>query len=238
MVEDTIGNRDYVLKMVVNLIGEGKKYPNVRVAMCSSLNSMLKYLANYGIQNQNDKFETVIVYGHGSEGSINMGLGKIGIGPALPPKDTDYAKRKAFRDMFGLDKPKENKLTKIVEPKIRDLGMDNTDIWVKAFLTIKPYLEPSGTGYFHLFLMGCDVGKKEEGRHTTLQDAAAQVLSDIIDQNVCISAPTKTIYNDHLDYLLDNIKTIRNACVNDGENVYLKANPAVRLANAKAETPD
>lgn len=101
MVEDTIDSREYVLKLLVKLL-EKKKHPNLRVAMCSSLRSMLKYLANYGVQHHADKFETVIIYGHGSEGSINMGLGKIGIGPPLPHEHEDHAERKAIREVFGL----------------------------------------------------------------------------------------------------------------------------------------
>ena len=55
-----------------------------------------------------------------------------------------------------------------------------------------------------------------------MQGAAAQALSGIIELPVCISAPTKTITEDHLDdLLLDRIKTIRKACV-EGRHVPLE----------------
>ena len=69
------------------------------------------------------------------------------------------------------------------------------------------------------------VTKEEEKSHrkrqdTTLQFAAARVLSGIIAQSVCISAPTLTIYNGHLDDLLNRIDAIRQDCPN-GEDVFL-----------------
>ena len=70
LVEDTVDNREYMLKLLRNRANQ-----NVRLAMCSSLNSMLKYLDNYCQQNPADNFDTVIILGHGSMGSINIGLG-------------------------------------------------------------------------------------------------------------------------------------------------------------------
>ncbi len=73
LVKDTILNREYVLKLLKN-----KKYPYVRLAMCSSLNSLLKYLDNYCGLNQTDKFDTVIIYGHGPWARSTWGLDRSG----------------------------------------------------------------------------------------------------------------------------------------------------------------
>ena len=214
MVEDTVDNRDYVLKLLKN-----KRHPDVRLAMCSSLNSMLKYLANYGVQHPKDKFDTVIIHGHGAPGGISLGLGQIGIGRYRPPGHALHKQRKKMRKVFGLDEP-----TKGEDPeprRIRDLSLNNTDVWTKAFATIKDYVEQSDTGYFHLFLMGCRVGKEKKAHKPALQDAAVQALSNIINSAVCISAPTLTITEGHLDDLLNRIEAIRDACAN-GENVSLE----------------
>jgi hypothetical protein len=71
LVKDTVGNREYVLELLKN---KGA-HPEVRLAMCSSLNSLLKYLDNYAVSNPADKFDTVIIFGHGAKGFVNMGLG-------------------------------------------------------------------------------------------------------------------------------------------------------------------
>jgi hypothetical protein len=227
LVGDTVDNREYMLKLLRN-----RAYPNVRLAMCSSLNSMLKYLDNYCQQNPADNFDTVIILGHGSMGSINIGLGPIGIGPYLPVEKKGHQSRKDMRYAFGLDERTDGE--KPAARRIRDLSKENVDIWTAAFANIQNRVTDSETGYFHLFLMGCEVGaekKKEEVKNkgeryhkandTTLQGATATVLSGILRQDVCISAPTKTIYNGHLDDLLTRIDEIRESCAKL-ENVMLK----------------
>jgi hypothetical protein len=211
LVKDTILNREYVLKLLKN-----KKYPYVRLAICSSLNSLLKYLDNYCGLNQADKFDTVIIYGHGAVGSLNMGLGPIGIKPYLPPGHDDHESRKKTRQVFGLDKDTFDDKTKKPEVRrIRDLSVENISVWTDAFIKIQSHVEPNEkTGFFHLFLMGCAVGADKEAKkpETTLQWAAAKALSKVISQSVCISAPTLKINDDHLDDLLKNIDQIREAC--------------------------
>jgi hypothetical protein len=69
--------------------------------------------------------------------------------------------------------------------------------------------------------MGCNVGQQKKPQKPPLQKAAAQALSDIIECPVCISAPTLTITEGHLDDLLNRIKTIREDCAN-GEEVFLE----------------
>ena len=164
-------------------------------------------------------------------GSINIGLGPIGIGSYLPAGQKGHQSRKDMRYAFGLDERTDGE--KPAARRIRDLSKENMDVWTAAFANIQNRVTASETGYFHLFLMGCEVGaeeKKEEEKKgqryhkandTTLQGAAATVLSGILGLDVCISAPTKTIYNGHLDNLLTNIDEIRESCAKL-ENVMLK----------------
>jgi hypothetical protein len=206
MVDDTVENRDYVLKLLSN-----RRHPDVRVAMCSSLNSTLKHLANYCVNHPGDKFDTVIIHGHGAPGGISLGLGQVSVGPPLSPGDPKYADRKEIREAFGLDRKSDGE--KPVPWRIRELSMENTDIWTEAFQAIKAHVEVSDdTGYFHLFLVGCKVGKTKAPYSVTLQQAAAKVLGAIINEDVCISAPEETITDGHLDNLLDRIVAIRKKC--------------------------
>lgn len=227
IIEDTIENRDYILKLLAE-----KKYPKVRLAMCSSLNSLLKYLARFGGLNPNDRFETVIIYGHGSPGSINMGLGQLLIGPPLEFRDERHQERKKVREAFGLDKPTTG--DKPESRRIRDLSTNNMDTWTNAFATINNFVQPAQGGVFHLFLMGCSVAGKKESIDTTLLHNSAERLSGIFDMNVCVSAPTAKIDDNHLDDLLKRIDTIRNACEN-GITVTLQglAKKAVELESKR-----
>jgi len=225
LVKDTTANRDYVLKML-----KKKSYPDVRLAMCSSLNSLLKYLDNYCGYNPEDKFDTVIIYGHGAVGSLNMGLGPIGIKPYVSQENDDHESIKKKRQVFGLDKDTFDDKTKKPEVRrIRDLSVENISVWTDAFTKIKSHVEPNKkTGYFHLFLMGCEVGadkgadKEEKKPETTLQWAAAKALRKIIDLSVCISAPTLKINDDHLDDLLNWIDEIREACADENKHIGLQ----------------
>jgi hypothetical protein len=222
LVKDTVDNRKYMLELLKN---KGA-HPEVRLAMCSSLNSLMKYLDNYAVSNPADKFDTVIIFGHGAKGSVNMGLGPIGIGPYLPVKHEDHQSRKEMRYAFGLDKWTDGETP--APRRIRDLSIENTNVWTGAFANIVNHVDVNDeTGCFHLFLMGCDVGvetqeKSHELQDTTLQGAAAKVLSGILQQPVCISAPTKTINTGHLDHLLKKIKKIRQACASGKNNVVVK----------------
>jgi hypothetical protein len=229
LVDDTITNRDYVLQ----LLAKRGKYPDLRVAMSSSLTSLLKYLRKYCDANDEDLIETIIIFGHGAEGSINLGLGPYLILPYAPPADKDHQQIKRQRQVLGLDEDIINDATKKPEPRrIRDLSTENMNDWPGLFAAIANAKKfgNSNSGYFHLFLMGCDVGK--QNKTSTLQRAAATALRKIIKLAVCVSAPTATITEDHLDYLLDNIDTIRNDCAME-KKVFLKPNgaPMVELVS-------
>lgn len=214
MVEDTIENRDYVLKLLA-----AARYPDLRLAMSSSLTSMLKYLDAYRTANAPHLFETVIMFGHGMPGAINMGLGKIGIGEPLPPHEANYQKRKDMRETFGLDNPSQG--APPTPRRVRNAGLGNQGVWVGAFQGVGASFEIAESGYFHLFLIGCSVGKNDSDVGTTLQKEAAVALATAIDLPVCISAPEKKVTEDHLDDLLARLPQIRKAAA-AGENVILK----------------
>ncbi|WP_218509174.1 hypothetical protein [Variovorax sp. dw_308] len=219
MVEDTIDNRKYVLKLLNNRAA----HPDLRLAMCSSLNSMLKYLLASWTAGQ-PQFESVVVYGHGLPGSINMGLGKIGIGQPRTFDHPQYKERKEIRLAFGLDEKSDGE--KPEARRIRDLGTKNINIWTAAFNGILPALTVSDDSeYFHLFLMGCSVGGEKiskAGDTTLLHEAAVAALSAALGgMRVCISAPTAPIDDDHLDYLLTRLSNIRQK-IGVHADVYLK----------------
>jgi hypothetical protein len=176
----------------------------------------------YGLLNPLDKFDTVIIYGHGSPGSISMGLGQVSIGPPMNFRADGYEARKNVREAFGLDKPSQGE--KQDPRRIRDLTTNNKGVWRNAFHQIQPYVETTETGVFHLFLMGCSVAGKKDSIDTTLLRKAAKGLSTILELQVCVSAPTDVITANHLDDLLNRIKTIRPACAT-GNDVYLKDKP-------------
>ena len=121
-VEDVLDNREIVLK----LLGT-KVYPDVRLAMCSSLTSTMKYIQNYRTANPNDQFDTLILYGHGSPGSINMGTSKWSIGPAKEPHEKGYENRKRGRENFGLDEPRKYDHQDRKPLRVRSLNSDTKD---------------------------------------------------------------------------------------------------------------
>jgi hypothetical protein len=101
-VEDVFDNKELLLKLLRNKAD----YPDLRVAMCSSLKSTVKYIQTYRTANPADQFDTLILYCHGSPGAINMGTSKWSIGEVITDTiDKKYETRKYYRGMFGLDKP-------------------------------------------------------------------------------------------------------------------------------------
>jgi hypothetical protein len=220
MVDDTITNRDYLFTLLKN-----KTHRDLRIAMCSSLNSLLKYLAKYcGDFDDAGKFDTVIIFGHGSPGSINMGLSTFGIGPAVAVSHKKYAERSKQRLAFGLDTEKFGEDQMPLPNRIRDLSVANRDLWAGAFVAIRNHVvKNEESNHFHLFLMGCEVAEGDEdnyrtSRHNlTLLDPAAKKLKEILGLPVCVSAPTDTINDSHLDNLLDRIQEIRKDCAGGDE---------------------
>ena len=217
IVDDTFNNRHYVDKNL-NLFKAKGKYRKVRVALCSSVNSMLKYLTNYAASLDDTKFDTLIVYGHGMPGSINMGLGYDTMPPRFPSDPEEREKNQRIREIFGLDKVSD----KTNQTKVREMNQTNLADCTGLFSTIQPHVcMREDTGYFHLFLMGCDVGKNAKGTDNTLQEEAADALKGILKMKVCVAAPRKKVDNHHLNDLLSNLKEKRRSLIVPHKHVFV-----------------
>lgn len=191
---DTVENRQTITK----LFAKAGRSPSLRVAMPSSLRSGLRYLANH-CTIANDHCDTIILYGHGSPGEINLGLGKISVGPRLKTYEKGYEERKNVREAFGLDKP--DGTTK----RIRALSAHNIGEWIAEFESngfLGAGLAPHE--FFTLFLIGCSVG-------AGITKDMAKTLSRAIGFKTYIAAPSVEVFEGHLIYLLDNLGEIKTA---------------------------
>jgi hypothetical protein len=205
-VKDTVENRKIVLDLLTTKI-----YPAVRVAMCSSINSTLNYIQNYINLHAGDQFDTLILFGHGSPGSINMGLSKFNIGPAKKPEDDGYDKRKFARETFGLDKPRKEEGAVRKPLRVRSLNQGTASDFFTQFKQCFDngcFVQNIASKHFHLFLMGCEVGKKNQ----TFTMELATLIAEDTGLPMCVSAPTKEINQDHLFCLLDNLDQFRETC--------------------------
>ncbi len=182
--------------------------------MCSSLTSTWKYIQSYINANQGDTFDTLILYGHGGPGSINMGTSKFTIGPSLDPADGGYANRKHGREIFGLDKPRTG------EPlRVRSLDSATEGDFVanaSTFFANGWFEVNEVTEFFHIFLMGCKVGA-----HENFSRLLAEKLAEVSGRPICVTAPNEEIYPRHLDGLLLDTK-------NTGETQWHYPNFAIR----------
>ncbi|TCG04609.1 hypothetical protein BZM27_39790 [Paraburkholderia steynii] len=200
---DTVENRQTITK----LFAKAGRSPSLRVAMPSSLRSGLRYLTNH-CTNTDYYCDTVILYGHGSPGEINLGLGKISVGPRLETDDKGYKQRKNVREAFGLDNP--DGTTK----RIRALSAHNIEEWIAEFQS-NLFLGPGGSPheFFTLFLIGCNVG-------AGITKDMAKTLSKALGFKTFIAAPSVEVFEGHLIYLLDNLVTTKTALA-AGKIVYL-----------------
>jgi hypothetical protein len=215
IVKDTVNNRDYVNKLIIKA---KSKFPSLRVALCSSLNSALKYLTAYTQSNPNIFFDTVIVFGHGLPGSMNLGLGYATMPPRITNRlDENYQTHKKVRDVFGLDqRPNKPGL------KVRELGSYNVTDWTSLFSAHQDSFVVANTGHFHLFLMGCSVGLVDETNTNNVVKESAEALYTALDEvPVCIAAPTGPVDHRHLEDLMERLSGIRQNLI-EGDLVSLE----------------
>jgi len=204
LAADTVENRDTLIK----LFAKAKTNPSLRVAMPSSLRSGPRYFSVYCNANTEDWCHTTILYGHGSPGEINLGLGKLSIGRRLAHHEEESADRNAAREAFGLDDRHGG--TK----RIRALATHNLAEWIAEFGNAGICAPDSGpNGFFALLLMGCNVGSGITGEMATS-------LSDAIGCKTIIAAPTDSVTEGHLIYLLENLQAVRTS-VGAGKIVHL-----------------
>jgi hypothetical protein len=214
IVKDTVDNRDYVNKLILKA---KSKFPSVRVALCSSLNSALKYLTAYSTNNQNIPFDTMIVFGHGLPGGMNLGLGYATLPPRITDRlDENYATNKRVRDVFGMDERANKPL------KVRELNSSNVTDWTSLFNTHQNSFCVADTDHFHLFLMGCSVGLVDEiNTNDVVKEAAAALYDALEEVPVCIAAPTGPVDHNHLEDLMERLSSIRKNLV-EGDHVFLE----------------
>lgn len=205
-VEDVLDNREIVLRLL-----RTKVYPYVRLAMCSSLTSTMNYIQNYRTANPNDQFDTLILYGHGSPGSINMGTSKWTIGPAKQRNEEGYKDRKLGRENFGLEEPRIPDDQPRKPLRVRSLNTHTKDGFLAKFSQLfdnECFVQNDSSGHFHIFLMGCKVGGEEQ---TFTKDLAKSIARET-GLPMCVSAPTDQILPLHLHDLLKHLADLRRKC--------------------------
>jgi hypothetical protein len=227
-VEDVFDNKELLLKLLRNKAD----YPDLRVAMCSSLKSTVKYIQTYITANPADQFDTLILYGHGSPGAINMGTSKWSIGEVITDNtDKKYETRKYYRGMFGLDKPETDPTLPPQSLRVRSLSSNTEEYFTRKFekrYDRACFVENFKTKHFHIFLMGCEVGAKKQ---TFTQELAESIAK--IGLTVCVSAPKQEIQPHHLEDLLRQLRLgdVRQKCA-DREKCKLDGNVTVVSAVA------
>jgi hypothetical protein len=221
LLSDALDNRATVVKLLKQI----KTDPDARALMCSSVNSLAKYIDNYCQANPGTTIDTLIVFGHGGADSMNVGLGRIGgIGnAALEDAKEDEQERASLmriRGMAGLEARKDS-----AKPaRIREIAFDNKDRWPAAFAALNGHAQArNDTGYFHLFLLACKVGAgPAQPPHRMFVNVAAKCLSAALGQEVAVAAPKKSITDSELFFILKNRPVVCNAVADaNGSEVTL-----------------
>lgn len=206
LLADSLGNREVVVEIVKRI----KNDPTARVLMCSSVNSLTKYIANYCVTNVGTKIDTLIIFGHGGSDSMNVGLGRIGgIGNAALDDADDEEETTSLmkiRSMSGLE-PREGSPKKA---RTREIALDNQDRWLSSFAQLQPHVQARGdTSFFHLFLMACSIGKgPPKAYQDSLVTMSAGLLTKVLGEEVAVAAPKKGITPDELFLLLKDLPAI------------------------------
>ena len=206
LLSDALGNREVVVEIVKKI----KNDPTARVLMCSSVNSLTKYIANYCVTNVGTKIDTLIIFGHGGSDSMNVGLGRIGgIGNSALADADDEDETNALmriRRMSGLEQRDGSQ--KIA--RTREIALDNKDRWLSCFAQLQPHVQARGdTSFFHLYLMACSIGKgPPKAYQDSLVNMSASLLTKVLGEEVAVAAPKKGITPDELFLLLKDLPTI------------------------------
>jgi hypothetical protein len=214
--KETLKNRNFVVELL-----KQKAFGDFRVALCSSIDSLFKYLTQHFQNNlTGEQFDTLVIAGHGAANSMNVGLGRVGMPSAPPEKDDDDASKRirTFRAMSGVDaRPKDTK-----PGRTREISLGNQDRLTQAFagaVAANALTVNDETGCFHVFLMACSVADEKGAR---LSSPFASNLVQIVAQNlsraakplnlpVCVGAPAKGIYDADVFDLLSNLDAARYA---------------------------
>jgi hypothetical protein len=173
----------------------------------------LKYINTYITGNPGTQFDTLILYGHGSAGNISIGLSKYRIGPPLNSGDDGYEDRTFARETWGLDQPRAQPGQPRQVRRVRNIDLNNTSDWINTFTAAvanNQFVTNPATKYFHVFLMGCEVGQAHKSK--LLTEELANLIKSTAKLETCVAAPTEKIYPKHLKSLLSDLDNIRELC--------------------------
>lgn len=222
LAEDLIHDTNDNVNTVVKLTKMVQSHPDMRVLMCSSVESLTKYIVNYIATNAGTQIDTLIIYGHGGADSMNVGLGRIGgaglsaLQEARDDKDEEQeAKVMKMRAMAGMEPRESSKQKKLA--RTREISVDNKDRWLAAMQGLAGHVTTrADTGCFHLFLMACSIGE-ETGKpsHQSLVNVAAKALRGVLPESVAVAAPKDTVTDDEMFALINNLPTVCEAVANE-----------------------
>lgn len=198
LLQDANANRNIVQKIIVAV----KAIPTARVLMCSSVNSMVKYIAKH-CADTHVTIDTLVVYGHGGTNSMNVGLGRIG---CFDMSDRDDSKVLEGRKLLGLEPEGGGKA-----PRVREIAPGNRADWGACFQSLEPYAEVSpDTHSFHVFLMACSIADDERIKpNESLVKVAKWELKAALGKDVVVAAPKAGVEDEQLMTLVRDLTKYR-----------------------------
>ncbi len=222
-LSDAQANRDVVLEINKRI----KAIPTARVLMCSSVNSMCKYIVNYCVGNPGTSIDGLIIFGHGGADSMNVGLGRLG---GIGSDDlADVRRNGDTSDIEGVVRARTKAgMEAGAKPgRVREISASNKDLWLGSFAQLAPHAVLHNSGYFHLYLMACSFGEENgKPQKKRLVNMSGQWLSHALNIQTAVSAPTTEVTADELYYLIRKYNKICEK-VGAGEEAYLNSVPLV-----------
>jgi hypothetical protein len=202
LAKDLLADAQTNESVVLDVIKAVKTIPTARVLMCSSVNSMTKYIAKY-CKDNNAKIDTLILFGHGGTNSMNVGLGRIGCFDASEIAESTVLKG---RQTLGLEAGGGGKA-----PRVREISVANQDHWGNCFRDLIPFAaKHPDTGKFHVFLLACDLSDDLQAKPVDmLVNVTKFVLEPILGKNVVAATPKGSVTAAEL---LKLVKKINKYC--------------------------
>lgn len=181
-VEDMLADTEENRKLVLEFLNKNPR-ADLRISMGNSLGQILGTVATHSANSGDGTFHTLIFHGHGYEKGMNLGLGRFPLSTHNPDGESDA------RIVLGADNREANEEGKRVSRKVRQLDIDNTDLWKSAFQGTADYVVPRDHGDKRMIvlLMGCNTGNAE------LPSKAAHTINDAIGWPVCCACPMQEI---------------------------------------------
>jgi hypothetical protein len=198
LAKDLLADAKTNESVVQKIIKAVKTVPTARVLMCSSVNSMTKYIAKY-CQDNNAVIDTLILFGHGGTNSMNIGLGRIG---CFDASDIGEQRVMKGRQTLGLEQGGGGKA-----PRVREISVANQDHWGKCFEALTPFAAAHpDTGAFHVFLLACDLADNPQAKPVDmLVNVTKFVLKPILSLDVVAATPKGSVTSEELLALVKKI---------------------------------